>query len=54
MSLVVSGKSVDSGLHQDQSVLCVLVFLTSFHVPSNADCLLDEAVQIFGDGWGLT
>ena len=49
---VVSGQSVDSGLNKNHSELGILVTTVSLEVLSDRDGLLDEVVEVLGDGWG--
>lgn len=49
---VVSGQSVNSALNQDKSELGVLVLLVALQVLSHSDGLLNQHVQILGDGRG--
>ena len=48
-SPVVSAETVNSGFDKNESVLGVFVFSALFHVSSDIDSLLDEAVDVFGD-----
>lgn len=47
--LVVTGKTVNTGFDQDQTVLGVLVLAVTFHVLTDGNGLLDKMVQIFRD-----
>lgn len=48
-SAVVAGQSVNSGLDENQSVLGVLILAAFLEVASDVDCLLDHAVDVFGE-----
>lgn len=49
LELVVSRKSVNTALNQDQSELGVLVLAVLLQVATDIDGLLDEVVQVLGD-----
>lgn len=51
---VVSGKTVDTGLDQNESELGVLVLSVSLKVLSHVDSLLDQVVEILWELWGKT
>lgn len=48
-SLVVTGKTVDSGFDQNKTEFGITILAVAFHVLSDGNSLLDEVVQIFGD-----
>jgi hypothetical protein len=48
-SLVVAGKTVDTGFNKNQTELGVLVLAVALQVLADGDSLLDELVQVFGD-----
>lgn len=47
--LVVTSKTVDTGLDENQTVLAVLVLAVALHVLADGDSLLDKVVQVLGD-----
>ena len=49
---VVTGKSVDSGLDTNESELSISVGTVSLQMLSDVDGLLDEVVEILGEGGG--
>jgi hypothetical protein len=53
-SLVVAGKTVDTGLNKNQTELGVLVLAVALQVLADRDSLLDELVQVLGDLRGKT
>jgi hypothetical protein len=48
-SLVVTGKTVNTGLNKNQTELRVLVLAVALQVLADGDSLLDELVQVFRD-----
>jgi hypothetical protein len=48
-SLVVTGKTVNTGLNKNQTELGVLVLAVALQVLADGDSLLDELVQVFRD-----
>lgn len=43
---------MNTALNQDEAVLAVLVLTVTLQVLSDADGLLDQVVEVFGDFWG--
>lgn len=52
LGLVVTSQTMDTALDQNQTELGILVLAISLEVLANSDGLLDQVVQIFGQGWG--
>lgn len=48
--LVVAGETLQTGLDEDEAELGVHVASVALEVLADRDGLLDEAVQVFGDG----
>lgn len=48
----VAGESVDSRFDEDESVLGVFVLAALFQVAADVHCLLDQAVDVFGNFGG--
>ena len=54
LDLVISGKPVDPGLDEDQSVLAINIVAGPLEVLPDVGSLLDEEVEFLWEGWSET